>query len=42
MPIPEAWLNRLDWLENEELDWEEETARRLRRQKEINMLGGAA
>jgi hypothetical protein len=39
VPIPEAWLNRaLDWLENEELDWEEETARRLRRQKEISVL----
>jgi hypothetical protein len=43
VPIPDAWLNRaLDWLENEELDWEEATARQFRRQKEINLLRGAA
>jgi hypothetical protein len=42
VPIPEAWLNRaLDWLENEELDWEEATARQFRRQKEISLLRGA-
>jgi hypothetical protein len=42
VPIPEAWLNRaLDWLENEELDWEEATARRFRRQKEISLLRSA-
>jgi hypothetical protein len=42
VPIPEAWLNRaLDWLENEQLDWEEATARRFRRQKEISLLRGA-
>jgi hypothetical protein len=41
VPIPEAWLNRaLDWLENEELDWEEATARQFRRQKEISLLRG--
>ena len=37
--IPPGWLNRaIDWLENEEFDWEEVTARRLRRQKEIDLL----
>jgi hypothetical protein len=37
--IPAAWLNRaIDWLENEEVEWDEETKRRLRRNKEIDML----
>ena len=37
--IPPEWLSRaLEWLENEDLDWEEATARRLRRQKEISLL----
>jgi hypothetical protein len=39
VPIPEAWLKRaIEWLENEDLEWEEATARRLRRQKEIKLL----
>jgi hypothetical protein len=39
VPIANEWLKRsIDWLEQEELDWEEATARRLRRQKEIKML----
>jgi hypothetical protein len=39
VPIPEDWRQRaLDWLEHEEIDWEEATARRLRRQKEMNLL----
>jgi hypothetical protein len=39
VPIPEVWLKHaLDWLENEELDWEEATARQFRRQKEITLL----
>ena len=39
VPIPPVWLKRaIDWLENEELDWEEATARGLRRQKEIKLL----
>jgi hypothetical protein len=39
VPIPEEWRQRaLDWLEREEIDWEEATARRLRRQKEIDLL----
>jgi len=37
--IPEPWLRRsIDWLEHEELDWDEPTARRLRRGKEIALL----
>ncbi len=37
--IPEPWRQRaLDWLEHEEIDWEEATIRRLRRQKEIALL----
>jgi hypothetical protein len=39
VPIPLVWLElAVDWLENEELEWEEATARRLRRQKEIKLL----
>ena len=39
VPIPDAWLSRaVDWLEHEDMEWEEATARRLRRQKEINLL----
>jgi hypothetical protein len=39
VPIPDPWRQHaLDWLENEEIDWEEATVRRLRRQKEIALL----
>ena len=39
VPIPEPWRARaLDWLDREAIDWEEATARRLRRQKEIALL----
>ncbi len=39
VPIPELWWRRaIDWLRNEEIDWEEETLRELRRRKEINLL----
>ena len=39
VPIPETWCwQAIDWLENEEIDWEEETLRRLRRRKEIDLL----
>ena len=39
VPIPEEWRRRaLDWLEREEIEWEEATTRRLRRQKEIDLL----
>ena len=39
VPIPDEWrLRAIDWLENEEIEWHEATARRLRRQKEIDLL----
>jgi len=38
----EPRLRALDWLENEAIDWEEATARRLRRDKEIGLLRNAA
>jgi hypothetical protein len=38
--IPDEWrVKALDWLEHEEIEWEEATARRLRRQKEMALLG---
>jgi len=37
--IPHDLLNlALEWLELEEIDWDEETKRRLRREKEISLL----
>ena len=37
--VPGLWLRRaIDWLENEDIEWEEATKRRLRRNKEIDML----
>jgi hypothetical protein len=39
VPIPADWLTlAIDWLEKEDLDWEEATARQFRRQKEISLL----
>ena len=39
VPIPEEWRRRaIDWLDGEEIEWDEATARRLRRQKEIDLL----
>ena len=39
IPIPEeARLRALDWLEREEIEWDEATVRRLRRDKEIALL----
>ena len=39
MPIPHDLLNlALEWLEHEEIDWDEETKRRLRREKEIALF----
>ncbi|MFI5454691.1 MAG: hypothetical protein ACHRXM_04505 [Isosphaerales bacterium] len=39
VPIPEPWRQRaVLWLEHEEIEWEEATVRRLRRQKEIGLL----
>src|SRR5215468_8787244 len=43
VPIPDEWRRRaIDWLEQEEIEWHEATARRLRRQKEIELLCHAA
>jgi hypothetical protein len=43
VPIPEEWRQRaIDWLEHEAIDWDAATARRLRRQKEIDLLRRAA
>jgi hypothetical protein len=39
VPIPDELLGiALDWLEHEDLEWDEETKRRLRREKEIALL----
>ncbi len=39
IPIPDEWRQRaIDWLEREEIDWHEATERRLRRQKEVDLL----
>jgi hypothetical protein len=39
VPIPDNWRRQaLDWLEHEEIEWQETTARRLRREKEITLL----
>jgi hypothetical protein len=39
VPIPDSWRTlAIDWLEHEDIDWEEATARRLRRRKEIDLL----
>ena len=43
VPIPDDLRARaLDWLEHEEIEWDEATARRLRRQKEMALLGPRA
>jgi hypothetical protein len=37
--VPEPWLRlTIEWLEHEAIDWDEATARRLRRNKEIALL----
>lgn len=39
VPAPPEWLDRaVDWLEREDVDWDEATLRDLRRQKEIALL----
>ncbi|GAC1472302.1 MAG: hypothetical protein NVSMB9_19390 [Isosphaeraceae bacterium] len=39
VPIAVEWLDRaIDWLENESIEWDEATVRRLHRQKEIALL----
>jgi hypothetical protein len=43
VPVPDEWRRRaIDWLEREEIEWHEATVRRLRRQKEIELLKRAA
>ncbi len=43
VPIPEEWRRlAVRWLENEDIDWDEATLRRLRRDKEITRLRGAS
>lgn len=42
VPIPADLLRKaVEWLEAEEIDWDEETKRRLRREKEIALLARA-
>lgn len=42
VPIPdECRLRAIDWLDHEDIDWDEATARGLRRRKEIALLGGS-
>ncbi len=39
--IPEEWRSRaVKWLESEEIEWDEATKRRLRKAREIEILGG--
>ncbi|MBV8077126.1 MAG: hypothetical protein JO284_12040 [Planctomycetaceae bacterium] len=39
VPIPDDWRDRaIGWLEDEAIDWEEATKRRLRREREITLL----
>ena len=41
--IPDPWRTRaVDWLEHEEIEWQEATLRRLRREKEAALLQSAA
>ena len=43
VPVPDGWrAQALDWLRGEEVEWEETTIRRLRREKEIKLLEGDA
>jgi hypothetical protein len=43
VPIPEPWGRRaIEWLEQEEIDWDEATKRRLRIQKELDLLRRAS
>jgi hypothetical protein len=40
VPINDEWRDRaLEWLRDEPIEWDEATARKLRRQKEIELLG---
>ncbi len=40
--VPEEWrLQAVNWLENEEIEWDEATKRGLRKAREISLLGGS-
>ena len=42
VPIPELWREKaIEALENESIDWEEATKRRLRKEKELQLLRAA-
>ena len=39
VPVPDDWrLRALAWLRDESIDWEETTTRKLRRDREIDLL----
>ena len=39
VPVADEWLNRaIAWIENESIEWDEATLRRLRREHEVAML----
>jgi hypothetical protein len=41
VPIPDDWRDRaVEWLRDEPIEWDEATSRKLRRDKEINLLIG--
>jgi hypothetical protein len=41
--VPREWLGRaVEWLEHEEVEWDEATLRRLRREKEVALLKALA
>ena len=41
VPVPDEWrLRAVGWLREETIDWEDATARRLRREREIRLLAG--
>ena len=43
VPLPDDWRTRaIEWLEGEEVEWQEATLRRLRRDKEVALLRSKA
>jgi hypothetical protein len=43
VPVPREWLDcAVDWLEYEEVEWDEATLRRVRREKEVALLKALA
>ncbi len=42
MPISDDWRDRaIEWLRDEPIEWEEATSRKLRLQKEIELIKGS-